>query len=128
MLFKLKQFPQYFEFYSPVNIPVNKECFLLGDAHLNVIEQQWLAYSKGKNEKTWPHPNALMDYIPFVITSADKENFHITALLDRSTRFHTVDRKLPKTYFRIGFLPFTSEKRPFVIVDQQWFDLLRQDK
>ena len=126
MLEKLRQKAQYFEFYDQDNIPLNKECYLLGDASIEIIERQWLAYcSDAYDMETREHPNAITEYIPFNIISSDQTSFSLNLLLDRSQRFHSITRTLPKKFFRIGFLPFTSEKRPFIIVDQNWIDQLR---
>ncbi len=122
MLDKLKDYTQYFKFYEADTFPINKEFFLLGDKNLNIIEKQWLAYSNNLSAASWEHPNSLMDYIGGIVISSDSTSLYLTLRVDRTTLFHKVDECLPKTLFRIGFLPFTSEKRLFMVVAQEWFE------
>jgi len=123
MLDKLKEYPQYFQFYDIEDLKINKEHFLLGEGSLSIIEKQWLHYLNPTSEQ-WEHPNSLMDYIPCHIS--DIKNFHldVTLLIDRSNRFHTITKSLPKQFFKAAFLPHTSESRPSLIVDQTWFENL----
>ncbi|WP_316848905.1 hypothetical protein [Pedobacter agri] len=125
MLDQLKKQPGYFEFYTPEDIPGNKEYYLLGEDDEKIIEQQWIAYSMSDADMmNWKHPNSLMAYIPCHISSNALTHFTLTILLDRSRRFHTVSRTLPKDFFKAAFLPFTSETRPYLIVNQKWFNQL----
>ncbi|WP_316799716.1 hypothetical protein [Pedobacter frigidisoli] len=128
MLEKLTKLPKYFQFFTRDNISNHKECYLLGEDDEKIIMQQWLDYSLPETDiRYWEHPNSLMEYIPCHITETSTTHFNITLLLDRSRRFHTVTRTLPKEFFRIAFLPFTSESRPYIIVDQEWFDQLHRN-
>lgn len=128
MLKKLKEYPRYFEFYDKDELPNHKECYLLGEDNEKIIVQQWLNYILPESDmQEWEHPNGLMEHIPCHISSASTSHFNLTLLLDRSRRFHTVTRTLPKKFFKIAFLPFTSESRPYIIVDQQWFNQIQQN-
>lgn len=126
MLNNLQTHNEHIEFYGATNIPLNKDSFLLSDQWLDRIEQQWTEYlSPECDYEKWTHPNGLMDYIPCHISSANDSHLNITLLLDRSSRFHTISKILPTKFFRTAFKVFTSEKRPYIIVDQNWFNNLR---
>jgi len=126
MLDNLQKQKEHIEFYGTANIPLNKDCFLLSDEFLEKIEQQWTEFlSQECDYKKWVHPNGLMDYIPCHISSINDSHLNITILLDRSSRFHTISKTLPNQFFKTAFKVFYSEKRPYIIVDQSWFNNLR---
>lgn len=114
------------EFYEVSNVPLNKDSFLLSDQWLDRVEKQWTEFlSPECDYEKWTHPNELMDYIPCHISSVNDSHLNITLLLDRSSRFHTVSKTLPTKFFKTAFKVFGSEKRPYIIVDQNWFNNLR---
>jgi len=126
MLDNLQIQKEHVEFYGISDIPLNKDSFLLSDQWLDKIEQQWTEFlSPECDYDKWIHPNGLMDHIPCHISSVNDSHLNITLLLDRSSRFHTISKTLPNQFFRTAFKIFTSEKRPYIIVDQSWFNNLR---
>jgi hypothetical protein len=126
MLDSLQTQNEHIEFYGISNIPLNSDSFLLSDQWLDRIEQQWTEFLTPECDyEKWIHPNELMDYIPCHISPINNSNFNITLLLDRSSRFHTISKALPTKFFRTAFKVFCCEKRPYVIVDQNWFNNLR---
>lgn len=126
MLDNLQIQKEHIEFYGISNIPLNKDSFLLSDQWLERIEQQWTEFlSPNCDYEKWTHPNSLMDYIPCHILSVNESHINITLLIDRSSRFHTISKILPTKFFRTAFKVFSSEKRPYIIVDQAWFFNLR---
>ena len=117
---------EHIEFYGTNDIPLNKDSFLLSDQWLDKIEQQWTEFLSPESDcEKWIHPNGLMDYIPCHISAVNDSHLNITLLLDRSTRFHTISKTLPNQFFKTAFKVFTSEKRPYIIVDQSWFNNLK---
>ena len=126
MLDNLQKQKEHIEFYGTSDIPLNKDSFLLSDQWVDKIEQQWTEFLSPKyDHQKWIHPNGLMDYVPCHISSVSESHFNITLLLDRSSRFHTISKTLPARFFRTAFKVFTSEKRPYIIVDQNWFNNLK---
>ena len=126
MLDNLQIQKEHIEFYGISDIPLNKDSFLLSDQSLDKIEQQWTEFLSSKCDyEKWIHPNGLMDYIPCHISSVNDSHLNITLLLDRSSRFHTISKTLPTKFFRTAFKVFSSDKRPYIIVDQNWFKNLR---
>jgi hypothetical protein len=126
MLEKLKKQKKSVEFYDCSTLPLDKDCFLLSESNINIISKQWIEYlSTDVDQENWAHPNELMDYIHCNITSVDENNINITILIDRNSRFHTISKTLPLAFFKTAFKVFTSEKRPYIIVNQQWFQDLK---
>jgi hypothetical protein len=126
MLDNLKSHTDHIEFYEITDVPLYKDSFLVSDDNLEKIEKQWVEFlASDCDYEKWVHPNRLMDYIPCSISSVTETHLNITILLDRSSRFHTISKSLPTKFFKTAFKVFSSEKRPFIVVDQKWFRNLR---
>lgn len=126
MLDKLQKQKEHIKFYEISDMPLCEESFLLSDQWLDKIEHQWNEFlSPEYDYENWTHPNGLMDYIPCHISSVNASYLNITLLLDRNSRFHKVSTTLPISFFRTAFKVFNIKSRPYIIVDQNWFNNLR---
>ena len=126
MLDQLKAFPDHIRFYNVDSVPTFKDSFLLSNENINLISRQWLEFMSPRcNYDKWRHPNELMQYIPCHISFIGENHLNITLLLERFNRFHTFTKHLPKAKFVEAFKIFSSEKRPYIIVDAKLFSKIK---
>lgn len=124
----LRQYPEHIEFYDLNSLPLLKDCFLISNERIDTIERQWTEFlALDCNYEKWEHPNSLMDYIHCHITSRNATHLDISLLINSSNRYHTVKMHLSNKYFISAFKVYSSEKRPYIIVDKNWFNGLRNN-
>ncbi|MTI89263.1 MAG: hypothetical protein FH748_15010 [Balneolaceae bacterium] len=124
MLKELKNIPEQFEFYAPEEIPKERDCFLLSANGEKLIERQWIEWLNNYDYDTWKHPNELVDYTPCWIYSTNDLFINLSFMINYKNRFHSVNTLLPRQMLKIAFLPFTAEKRPYLLVDDSWYNKL----
>lgn len=121
---KLREIPEQFEFYSPENIPKNRDCFLQSDKDELIIQTQWLDWLENYDYDTWKHPNEIVNHLNCWVHETNESFITLSFMIDPKNRFHSVNILLPRTKFKASFLPWTAEKRPYIIVDNNWFERL----
>jgi len=124
MLKELKKIPEQFEFYAPEEIPKERDCFLLSVNGEKLIERQWIEWHYNYDNDTWKHPNELVDYTPCWIYSTNNLFINLSFIVNYKDRFHSVNALLPKQMMKTAFLPFTAEKRPYILVNDSWYNKL----
>lgn len=121
---KLRKIPEQFEFYSPTEIPKNRDCFLLSAKDELIIQSQWIEWLKNYNPDTWEHPNGIVKYINCWVHETNESFINLSFMVNYKNRIHSVNILLPITKLKASFLPWTAEKRPYIIVDETWFERL----
>lgn len=124
MFLELKKIPDQIEFYSPEEIPRNRDCFLQSAKDEKIIQEQWVKWANNYDDNSWKHPNWLIDYTPCHINSVNELFISLAFMINSKDRFHIINILLPRQMLKAAFLPFTAEKRPYIIVDETWHNKL----
>jgi hypothetical protein len=124
MLPKLRQIPEQFEFYSPEEIPKNRDCFLQSAKDELIIQTQWIEWLDNHDPNTWKHPNWVVKYMNCWVQETNESFINLSFMVKNKNRFHSANILLPRTKLKASFLPWTAEKKSYIIVDDRWFERL----
>lgn len=122
MLSKLKARNKVFEFVQYDEMEFSRDGFLIIGEDLNLIEEKWIDWIDQDDSE---HPNNYFDYINCYFDSQTENDLNINLLLDRSFRFHSIKKIIPKSKIHCSFIPYSMEGHQYTIVDKDWFNFIR---
>ncbi len=122
MLEKLKAKTQDFKFLEFDEMEFKRDSFLISGEHPKLLEEKWLDWIENEESE---HPNNFFDYINCYFDSQTDIDLNINLLLDRRYRFHSIKKLIPKSKIYCSFIPFSTEKHQYFIVDKDWFNFIR---
>ncbi len=106
------------------DIPQNKDVFILGSKDFCKIIPKWIKYFDGEHEE---HPNAFIDYLHGFCKLSQSCVIDIFTEINIYDRYHGVCKKLLKKDFEYCFQYYTCGEKPYIVVNQEWFDRIRSD-
>lgn len=122
MLKKLKDKTNVFKFVEYNEMEFRSDGFLISGENPKLIEKKWIEWIEQDNSN---HPNNYFDYIECYFDSQTPNDLHINLLLDRSLRFHSIKKIIPKSKIHCTFIPYRMEGHQYTIVDKDWFNFIR---
>jgi hypothetical protein len=122
MLDKLRERTDVFKFMNPHEIEFDHKGFLISGEDPKLIESKWMEWIKEEDSE---HPNNYFDYISCFFDGQTSNDLNINLLLDRSQRFHSIKKIIPKSKIQCSFSPFSREGHQYIIVDKDWFNFIR---
>lgn len=121
MLEKLKSKTNKFEFVEFDNMELRRDGFLISGENPNLIEEKWCEWFEQENSK---HPNNYFDYIHCYFDDKTNSHLQINLLLDRSHRFHSIKKIIPKSKIHCSFIT-SYDNHQYIVVDKDWFNFIR---
>ena len=109
--------------YSYEECPVDRDLFILGSEDFNKIIPHWKNYFEYSGE----HPNNYINYKHASCYFIDEENIDVYIEINIFDRFHAINKSLKKSDYLFCFKFYERGERPFIVVEQSWFDSLEYD-
>lgn len=110
--------------YEFEEIPQNRDLFILGAEDFNNCLEHWKKYLDGSGVA---HPNTMQNYRNISITHNSNNLIDLFLEVNIHTRFHGIHKKLPKRKFIFCIEFWSWDEKPYIIVDQDWFNLFLND-
>lgn len=120
--------PKEVQFYTFDEVPLARDLFVIGASQIDVLKSKWDWYLSQPDGPSPGHPNSFLKHRWCAIETRDADSCEINLEISIRTRWHGAIRTLPRTKF-VGCVKFWNyEKRPYLIVDQDWFDDIEQTR
>ena len=115
------------EVYSFDKIPIGRDLFLIGSAQVEDLRREWERYLAEPDGTTPRHPNESLTFTWCAAQSISGESCDLNVCIDMTVRYHGAVRKLPRSKFVTCVHFWNYQKRPYLVVSQDWFDEIQQE-
>ncbi len=112
--------------YSFDRIPNRRDLFLVGSSQLETLRREWARYLAEPDGTTPTHPNEALNFTWCSVESNADDSCDLNVCIDMMQRYHGTVRKLPRSKFVTCVHFWNYQKRPYLVVDQDWFDEIQQ--
>jgi hypothetical protein len=108
--------------YSFEEIPLGRDVFIIGADDLENLRREWSRYLAEPDGTTPAHPNGFLNWRWGALEARGTLSCDVNVCITMSTRFHGAIQKLPsaKIVACVRFVDY--EKRPYLVVSQDWFE------
>jgi hypothetical protein len=106
------------------HIPVGRDIFLIGAEQLEQLHESWLEIQVQENA---PALSETLNFRWCAVQEIVADTCRVNVCIDLSTRYHGALHLLPRAKFVACVRFWNYEKRPYLIVDQEWFDQIQSE-
>ena len=110
------------EVYGFDDIPGRRDLVLIGSDEIELLRQQWVRYLAEPDGTTPPHPNEFLRFLWCAVEAHGADSCDLNICISMNTRFHQAVLKLPRSRFVTCVHFWNYAKRPYLVIDQDWFN------
>lgn len=114
------------EVYPFDRIPSRRDLFLIGSSQLEALRSEWARYLAEPDGTTPRHPNEALNFTWCSVQASADDSCDLNICIDMTRRYHGAVRKLPRSKFVTCVHFWNYQKRPYLVVSQDWFDEIQQ--
>lgn len=110
------------------DIPIGRDLLLVGSGQLEELRRDWSEFlsALGRGQPC-EHDDKIEARFCAIETRRD-DSCDLNVCITMATRYHGVVKKLPRSKFVLCVFFSNNEKRPYLVVDQAWFDEVATEK
>jgi len=116
---KIEKFSTIYDFSD---VPMNRDCFIIRKSEKELFIKAWEKYIGAPDGTNPPHPNEMLDYQWCCVSAKCDMYLDINYCITKNIRFHGVMKRLPRSQFDSAYHIDGYQKRPYIIVDDEWID------
>jgi hypothetical protein len=105
-----------------------RDIALLGSVELGLLRHHWHRYLAEPDGTSPPHPNEFLKFLWCSVEAVDTDSYDLGILISMSTRFHRATVKLPRSHFVTCVHIWNYNKRPYLVVTQDWLEEILRTK